>query len=189
MSALQKEVVAEEAWSSGHLPYLQKPALGHPQAAKEGCVSKSIFMESTEVPAARSASEIVAELVQAGAGSINTDYENGRIKGVRWTMKVNGRDVWFDMPVRIEPVYQILYARSGDSSRFDETKAREKAERIAWRQLLRWVQAQNSMIMSEMAQAGEVYMAYACAPGTDRTMFQLWTAQLALPAPEVKNAI
>ena len=141
-------------------------------------------MGTTEVPAARSASEIVAELVNGGASSINTEYANGKIVGVRWVMKVNGRDIWFDMPARIEPVYQMLYAHGGDSYRWDEGKNRERAERIAWRQLLRWVQAQNALIQTKMAQPGEVYMAYACAPGTNKTMFQIWNSQLALPAPD-----
>lgn len=141
-------------------------------------------MGTTEVPAARSASEIVAELVNAGASSINTDYTNGKIVGIRWVMKVNGRDVWFDMPARVEPVYQMLYARGGDSYRWNEEKNREQAERIAWRQLLRWVQAQNALIQCKMAEAGEVYMAYAVAPGSNRTMFQVWSGRLALAAPD-----
>ncbi len=152
-------------------------------------MNKSVFMGTTEVSAARSASEIVAELVSAGASSINTDYKDGKIVGVRWVMKVNGQDVWFDMPARIDPVFLVINGQRKFNRQANAAVDRETAERVAWRQLLRWVQAQNALIATKMAQPGEVYMAYACAPGTDRTMFQLWTAQLALPAPEVKNAV
>lgn len=143
---------------------------------------KSLFMGSTGVAAARSASKVVAELVNGGASSISTNYDNGRIIGIRWVMKVNGQDIWFDMPARVDPVFQRI--RMERKRPTDSTDAVDlaTAERVAWRQLLRWVQAQNAMIQSRLSDPGEVYMAFAVAPGTGRTMFQTWTAQLALPA-------
>lgn len=39
-------------------------------------------------------------------------------------------------------------------------KDRQQAERVAWRQLLRWVQAQLAMIECGMTEASEVFFPY-----------------------------
>lgn len=121
----------------------------------------TIYMGTTSISPQQTAAEIVAELVKAGASSINTDYKNGRISGIRWIMRVGGVEALFEMPIRIDPVFKKMGGRD-----------REQAERTAWRQLLRWVQAQNAMIDVGMAQAGEVYLAYSVHPGTNRTLFE-----------------
>jgi|SRR5579862_635226 len=137
---------------------------------------RGLFMESTEIDPARTAGEIVSELVRNGATSINTDYKDGQVCGLRWIMKVNGIDVLFDMPVRIDPVMAIFKKRAEDGYRSltqaDEIRMRGKAERVAWRQLLRWVQAQNAMIETGMVQAAEVYMPYMVVHASGQTLFQ-----------------
>ena len=63
---------------------------------------------------------------------------------------------------------------------------RAQAERTAWRQVLRWVEAQMAMIEAGMTQTHEVFMPYAVIPGSDdKTMFQAWESQQKLlAAPE-----
>lgn len=134
--------------------------------------SKTLFMESTEISPAKTGAEISACLIQAGATQIATDYEGGEITGLRWSMRLNGRDTLFVMPTRVEPVYQLLLKRRTtyvDSN--EKARLREKARRVAWRQLLRWVQAQCALIDVGMVQAVEVFMPYIeYAPG--KTMFE-----------------
>src|SRR5580700_2303634 len=71
-----------------------------------------LLMETTKIAADRSAAEIVTELVAHGARSISTDYEGGKIVGLRWMMKVSGADVIFDMPARVQQVYKLLQRES-----------------------------------------------------------------------------
>ena len=132
---------------------------------------RTLFMELTEIDPTKTAGEITSELVRSGATSINTDYKDGRVSGLRWIMRVSGQDVLFDMPVRVEPVFQIFKERSAGDWRFDEAKTRAKAERVAWRQLLRWVQAQNAMIATGMVQAAEVYLPYMVVHSSGQTLF------------------
>jgi hypothetical protein len=113
-------------------------------------MSKAIFMETTGVSVQRTVSEIVGELVSSGATAVNTDYKDGRVSGLRWVMRIGEKDVLFDMPVRIEPVFRLLEARAKRPRADFREKAMRDAERIAWRQLLRWVQAQNAMIQTSM---------------------------------------
>lgn len=95
---------------------------------------KTLFMETTEVPAERTASEISAVLIQAGATQIATEYANGKITGLRWTMRSCGRDLLFAMPARVEPVYKILRSRvSGYCGAQRDMDLKAKADRVAWR--------------------------------------------------------
>jgi len=148
---------------------------------------KTLYMEYTEVPATKTASEIVAELVKAGATQINTEYANGEIIGLRWIMRIAGQDALFAMPARVEPVYTILLKRRRDSYRTDvKTQVRLKAQRVAWRQLLRWTQAQLAMIECGMTEAGEVFFPYLQTPqgiSIFDTYKQLATRMIAGPEP------
>lgn len=143
-----------------------------------------LLMETTKISADRSAAEVVAELVAHGARSINTEYDSGRITGLRWTMRISGRDVLFDMPARVSEVYKLLQRESPGVSK---DKLKEKAERVAWRQLLRWVQAQIAMIEVGMAETAEVFMPFIVLnPDSPKRLFQaMMESQFkALPVPK-----
>jgi hypothetical protein len=83
-----------------------------------------------------------------------------------------GIQLAFALPVRVEPLVKRL---RGD---------RAQAERVAWRQLLRWTQAQMAMVEVGMVRAEEVYAPYMLQAG-GRTLFELLTESRfkALPAP------
>lgn len=115
----------------------------------------TIYMETTSIDPIRTSGEICSILVRAGATQINQQFENQKISGLRWCMKVNGAECLFTMPVRVDPVYKILKRKKPNSSGL-----LEQAERVAWRQLLRWVQAQLAMIDTGMVEAGEVFSPY-----------------------------
>jgi len=123
---------------------------------------KSLYMETTTISMDRTAQEIVLVLVQAGATNVNQQYENRKLIGLRWTMNMRGREVPFEMPARVNPVYAMLKKRSG--ARQKDILIREQAERVAWRQLLRWVQAQTAMIETGMVEPAEVFASYISTP-------------------------
>ena len=144
-------------------------------------------METTEIPAERTAQEIHAVLVKAGARQIMSEYEGGKVVGLKWTMATPMGDRMFDMPARVEPLYQILWKRS-DPWKVDKTKLRAKAERVAWRQLLRWVQAQVAMIETGMVSSSEVFFPYMVAI-EGKTIYSLFEARQLplLPAPKAET--
>ena len=148
---------------------------------------KKLYLETTDVAASRSAAEITAALVAAGATQIATEYEKGKIKSLRWMMNIEGRQELFDMPARVEPIYKIIKDRNRNTWLTDKQKQamQEKAERIAWRQLLRWIQAQMAMIECGMAKPAEVFFAYVMTPNGE-TIYKAFEARRlkALPAPE-----
>lgn len=125
-----------------------------------------LYMETTQIPAEKTAAEICYVLVQSGATNINQQYEDKRLVGLRWTMLIAGQTIPFEMPVRVEPIHCTLEKRISPRMRYkaDQTKLRQQAERVAWRQLLRWVQAQTAMIETGMVEAAEVFSPYMSFP-------------------------
>jgi hypothetical protein len=135
---------------------------------------KSILMEYTDAPVSRSVEEIMAQLRDFGASQITTHYVDGDIKGLRWVMKIQGLDQVFDMPARTEMVFKLLRERAaaGRMTKDKEAKLHGRANRIAWRQLLRWIEAQMAMIQTGMVHPGEVFLAYRLDPSSGKTLFQ-----------------
>lgn len=131
-------------------------------------MKQKLFMESTEIDPLRTVGEITSELVRGGASQIVTAYKDGQISGVRFTLEINARTASFALPVRIDPIFRIINGRR--KCQWDQKqsapKDRQQAARVAWRQLLRWVQAQLAMIECGMVESGEVFMPYAeISPG------------------------
>ena len=125
---------------------------------------KTLYMETTKIAVERTAGEVVNEIRKVGATSVNQEFSNGQITGMRWIMPVNGRDLIFEMPVRVDPILKKLPRPDKD-----------QAARIAWRQLLRWVQAQNAMIDCGMVKPHEVYAPYMLTNG-GKTLFSMLEA-------------
>jgi hypothetical protein len=152
-------------------------------------MKSTLFMETTQVPAERTAGEITAELVRSGATSVHSRYKDGRVVGISWSMVFNGAELWFDMPARIEPVYKLLRKRAL-KTRYalndkEDAALRAKAERVGWRQLLRWVQVQVAMVECGMAEAREVFLPYWQQQQGGKTLFAFLEERQfrALPAP------
>jgi hypothetical protein len=145
--------------------------------------SNGVFMGSTEVPTVRTISDISAALVRVRATHISTEYEHagggaqmGRAKALSFSLDVNGVPVWFRLPCRAERLFGKF--------------SKEQADRVAWRQILRWVEAQVALIDSGMVAPPEIFMPYSIEGlGGVRTLYEVWKEQIkALPAPEKGQA-
>jgi hypothetical protein len=137
---------------------------------------KPLYMETTEISAERTAGEITSLLVAAGARQIAMDYgDGGKIIGMHFVLLVGGLPYPFKMPVRTASVHKIFKDRRRQTMKWRaqefEDKDREQAERVAWRQLLRWIQAQLAMVDAGMAQAREVFAPYLLEP-SGKTLFE-----------------
>jgi hypothetical protein len=112
---------------------------------------------------------------------------------MNFTLTLENHEIPFSLPVRVEAVYQTLLKDAEQSQKWHGnqeqiSKLKGKAERVAWRQLLRWVQAQLAMIETGMTQGAEVFMPYITG-ANGQTMFENFYDQKikALPAPEASK--
>lgn len=145
-------------------------------------------METTEIPVQKTAGEILSLLVRAGATQVSLDYKDSTIIGMRFTYPVGGHPVPFQLPVRTAPIYKIINGRRTPYNRVEmAAKDHDQSERVAWRQLLRWIEAQIAMIETGMVKTDEVFLPYVATP-SGQTLYEHFietgaSARL-LPAPE-----
>lgn len=157
---------------------------------------KRLFMESTEISAEKTAGEIASLLVGTGARQISMQYdERSRITGLAFAIGWGKEQMYFSLPVRTEPIFRAINGRRpketyqrGNREEWTE-RDRVQAERVAWRQLLRWTEAQLALIETGMVKAGEVFMPYML-DGKGQTMWEQFeqTKLLEAPKEEAKGA-
>src|ERR671917_2923375 len=113
---------------------------------------------------------IFAELQQTlgthGAKQISYDYgDDGKIQGVRFVIKVNDRFIPIKLPARVEKAQAVLKKQweEGIISHKrgkENTYGYDQAYRVAWRNILDWVQAQMALLEIDMAKMEEVFLPY-----------------------------
>lgn len=127
---------------------------------------------TSSVPAFRSVQHIEDRLVAHGARNILKLYENKRLIGVAFIVDLNGKQMPFRLPARIDKVEQQLKSRikrprSGTSGRIVM-----QAERTAWKLLADWVDIQISLIELQQVQFLEVFLPYVYDHTKEQTFFE-----------------
>jgi hypothetical protein len=120
-------------------------------------------------------------LVGAGARRIMTEYDDdGRAVGVAFTVETARGERSFLLPVNSAPVLDVLKRQKVSGTYLTP----EHAERVAWRIIKDWLEAQLAIIATEMVTLDQVMLPYM-ATGGGTTMWDLYRdSQLALPGGE-----
>lgn len=129
---------------------------------------------TSTVPASRSVAYIESKLVANGAQKILKQYSPaGSLTGICFTLPVEGNDILFSLPARIENCERVLEARlSSRAQPATRKKVPEQAERTAWKILSDWVEAQMAMIELAQVEPMEVFLPYVYDPIKEQTFFE-----------------
>jgi len=113
-------------------------------------------------------------LITHGATDIAKTYEDGKTKGIKFAMLVNGKSMVFSLPARIENCERVLEGMTTSRTR-SETLAKipAQAERTAWKIVLDWIEAQMAMVDLAQIEMAEVFLAYVFNPETNQTYFEM----------------
>ena len=113
---------------------------------------------------------IFAELQQTlgthGAKQISFDYgDDGKIQDVQFVIKVHDRFIPVTLPARVEKAQAVLKKQWEDGTIShkrgkENTYGYDQAYRVAWRNILDWVQAQMALLEIGMAKMEEVFLPY-----------------------------
>jgi hypothetical protein len=134
---------------------------------------RPLYMETTTTPAIVTAQQITALLIEAGARDIQKDHRaDGTAEAIRFTLYVEGNPVKFRLPLRIDSIYQIIHGRRRINLENTEGPDRVQAEKIAWRHLFRWIEAQMAMIETGLAKSEELFLPYWEGAG-GKTLYEL----------------
>jgi len=137
---------------------------------------KTLFMETTKIEPSQTVSEIQKILGKYGASAIMIEYQNGEVSAVSFEIKVNAQHLPFRLPCRWEAIFKILRRRVEEKNHWPdylekkEPEWKIQAKRIAWRQILRWIEAQLALVETGMVKIQEVFMPYIQV-GIDETFY------------------
>jgi len=144
----------------------------------------TLYMETTKIEAHKTIGQIQGVLASYGASAILVEYEEGEAIAVSFKVKVAGREIPFMLPCRWEAVHQLLESKYVRGPRKGKD-LKLQAKRVAWRQILKWVEAQMALVETEMVRIEEVFLPYA-QMRDGKTLFETMAERefKALPSPE-----
>ena len=148
---------------------------------------KTLHMETTQKTSAQSAADIIRVLNACEfVETIQQRISRGEMEGISFSIMLRGRSFQYQLKANPEGVFAVLQARARRPGQCVKTH-RESAARIAWRQLLRWVEAQVGIVECGAATPLEVFLPYCIIGPSGQTSYQRFTEQVfkQLPAAEV----
>ena len=132
---------------------------------------------TTKVASAKTVSQIQEILGAKGACHVSVDYCDGKATAVTFGLNVGKNTVHFRLPCNVQGVSAALKKGSQRSGIWRDIP---QCERVAWRIVKDWVEAQMALVEAQQAEIAEVFLPYAVAPNGE-TFFQHFKSnQLAL---------
>ena len=122
---------------------------------------------TTKVNVFTTLGEIQMQLVKHGAKKIMQDYdERGCIAALTFLIETPVGVRGIRLPANVDKVATVL--------RRQKVKCdREQAERVAWRIVKDWVEAQMAILESEMVQMDEIFLPYMVS-NSGQTLFETY---------------
>lgn len=129
---------------------------------------------TTKVDVYTTMGAIQGQLVKHGARKIMQDYDGvGNISALSFLIDTPAGPRGIRLPANVDAVHAVLARQKVKCDR-------EQAERVAWRIVKDWVEAQMAILESEMVQMDEIFLPYMI-DNTGKTLFEAYRSnQLAL---------
>lgn len=122
---------------------------------------------TTKVNVYTTLGEIQVQLVKHGAKKIMQDYDdNGHISALTFQIDTPAGLRAIRLPANVDAVRKVLAKQKVKCDR-------EQAERVAWRIVKDWVEAQMAILESEMVQMDEIFLPYM-VNNSGQTLFQAY---------------
>ena len=130
-----------------------------------------ILNYTTKVAATKTATEIQQILVSKGARKVIFDYnENQTLAGLTFHVPFKDSTLFFALPCNWPGVLKSMKAGNKIPDRLCTP---EQAQRVAWRILKTWIEAQMALVEAELASLPEIFLPYAITQEGQRLFVQL----------------
>ncbi len=120
----------------------------------------AILNYTTTVDAFKTVSEIEYILMKHKAKSIMKNCEGESITGLSFLIDTGTQQIPVRLPVKVKECLEVLKKEKRDNPRKQIKDTREQAERVAWRILKDWVEAQMALLDIEMVRFEEIFLPY-----------------------------
>ena len=115
----------------------------------------AILNYTTTVDAFKTVSEIEYILMKHGAKSIMKNYENESVTGLSFLIDTGAQQIPVRLPAKVDACLAVLRKEKRENPRKQIKDTREQAERVAWRILKDWVEAQMALMNTDRRRATE----------------------------------
>jgi len=131
----------------------------------------SLLNYTTTIAASKTIGEMQAALAKAGASTIAIQYDGGAPRGLTFGLRTPHGPKVFTLPVDVGSVQRVLKRqRSAGGLSRAKFESAEHAERVAWRILKTWLEAQLALVQVQMATVDQVMLPYLHVDG-DTTLY------------------
>ncbi len=131
----------------------------------------AILNYATTVDVFKTVSEIEYILMKHKAKSIMKKCEDESIVGLSFLIDTGCQQIPVRLPVKVDECLEVLKREKKNSPRSNIKATREQAERVAWRILKDWIEAQMALLDIEMVKFEEIFLPYIEISG-GQTVFE-----------------
>lgn len=131
----------------------------------------AILNYTTTVDSFKTVSKIEHILVKHNAKSIMKNYDGESITGLSFLIDNGVQQIPVRLPVKVDECLEVLKKEKKNSPRSNIKATREQAERVAWRILKDWVEAQMALLDIQMVRFEEIFLPYI-ETGNGQTIYE-----------------
>ena len=128
---------------------------------------------TTSVPVSRTISQLQAKLVEHGARAVMMEYDDrGRINALAFKVKTPNGELPIRLPIDAAATLKVLQRQYANREIPGRYANEEHAYRVAWRIIKDWVEAQMSLLETEMVKIEEIFLPYVITR-SGQTVYQV----------------
>lgn len=129
----------------------------------------AILNYTTTVDSFKTVSEIEYILMKHKAKSIMKNYDGESVTSLSFLIDTGTVQVPVRLPVKVDACLEVMKKEKRNNSKIKAT--RDQAERVAWRILKDWVEAQMALLDIEMVRFEEIFLPYI-ETNTGQTVYE-----------------
>lgn len=128
---------------------------------------------TTSVPVSRTVAQIQAKLVEHGARAVMMEYDDrGKIKALAFKVNMPSGELPIRLPIDTAATLRVLERQAYNREIPGRYANEEHAYRVAWRIIKDWIEAQMSLLETEMVRMEEIFLPYVITQG-GKTVYQV----------------
>lgn len=129
-----------------------------------------ILNYTTKVDASKTQSEISYVLAKHGARAILQEFDDkGRVEAISFKLRTPVGDQAVRLPANVDAVFTVLKRQKVKSDW-------EQAERVGWRIVKDWVEAQMAILESEQVSMDQIFLPYMLNQ-QGQTLYELYASK------------
>jgi len=113
---------------------------------------------TTTISVNKTIGEIQGILSKHGATAIMTEYDNGNVTGLSFKIMTPRGELGIRLPSNTDRVLQVLKNQKKNNAKVKDTF--EQANKVAWRIIKDWVDAQMAILETEMVEMEQIFLPY-----------------------------